>query len=102
MKNGIKKPIIEIAILLIIIGTFSGCISPTPKFVSHLGVMTGVSEKDASVVANSFDYHDKSKMLQILTSLADGKAIVKLRSGFGDTPISPFEISTLKPPMKMH
>lgn len=61
-----------------------------------------VSEKDGRVVANSFDYPDKNKMLQVLTSLPDGKAIVKLRSGFGEDPIPPFEISTLKPPMKMH
>jgi DNA helicase HerA-like ATPase len=61
-----------------------------------------VSEKDGRVVANSFDYPDKNRMLEVLTSLPDGRAIVKLRSSFGEDPIPPFEISTLKPPMKMH
>jgi hypothetical protein len=61
-----------------------------------------VSEKDARVIANFFDYSDKSKVLQVLTSLPDGRAVVKLRSGFGEKPMAPFEISTLKPPGKKH
>lgn len=65
-------------------------------------VVFRVSEKDGRIVANSFDYPDKNMMLQVLTSLPDGRAIIKLRSGFGEDPVPPFEISTLKPPMKMH
>ena len=61
-----------------------------------------VSEKDARIIANSFDYSDKSKVMGVLTSLPDGKAVVKLRSGFGEKPVPPFEIFTLKPPSKKH
>lgn len=65
-------------------------------------VIFRVSEKDARMIAGSFDFPDKNKILQVLTSLPDGKVIVKLRSGFGDSPIPPFEMFSLKPPMKMH
>ncbi len=65
-------------------------------------VIFRVAEKDARIIANSFDYSDKSKVMGVLTSLPDGKAIVKLRSGFGEKPVPPFEISTLKPPVKKH
>ncbi len=61
-----------------------------------------VSEHDARVIANTMGYPDKSKLLQVLTALPDGRAIAKLRSGFGEKPVLPFEIFTLKPPMKMH
>jgi len=61
-----------------------------------------VSEKDARMVADSFGSVDKSKVLRVLASLPDGKAVVKLRSGFGERPVPPFEISTLKPPTKKH
>jgi DNA helicase HerA-like ATPase/DNA-binding PadR family transcriptional regulator len=61
-----------------------------------------ISEKDARVIANSFSYGDRGRLLDVLTSLPDGKAVVKLRSGFGEKTIPPFEISTLKPPCKKH
>jgi len=61
-----------------------------------------VSEKDARMVADSFGSVDKSKVLRVLASLPDGRAVVKLRSGFGERPVPPFEISTLKPPSKKH
>lgn len=61
-----------------------------------------VSEHDARVVANSLGYGDKNRLMQVLTSLPDGRAVVQLRSGFGERPIAPFEIFTPKPPVKMH
>lgn len=65
-------------------------------------VIFRVAEKDARIIANSFDYSDKNKVLSVLTSLPDGRAVVKLRSGFGEKPIPPFEIYSLKPPVKKH
>lgn len=65
-------------------------------------VIFRVSQNDAGIIANSFDFRNRAKVLRVLTSLPDGKAVVKMRSGFGEQPIPPFEISTLKPPMKMH
>lgn len=61
-----------------------------------------VSERDARIISNSLGYADRSRLMQVLTSLPDGKAVVKLRSGFGEKPLPPFEISTLKPPSKKH
>lgn len=61
-----------------------------------------VSEKDARLVADSFGSIDKSKVLRVLASLPDGRAVVKLRIGFGEKPLPPFEIHTLKPPSKKH
>ncbi len=54
------------------------------------------------MVADSFGSVDKSKVLRVLASLPDGRAVVRLRSGFGERPVPPFEISTLKPPTKKH
>lgn len=61
-----------------------------------------VSEHDARVVGNSLGYGDKNRLMQVLTSLPDGRAVVQLRSGFGERPIAPFEIFTPRPPVKMH
>jgi len=61
-----------------------------------------VSESDASVAARSFEYGEKAKIMEVLTGLPDGKAVVKLRSGFGDRPMPSFEIFTLKPVGKKH
>lgn len=61
-----------------------------------------VSEHDARIVANSLGYGDKNRLMQVLTSLPDGRAVVQLRSGFGERPAVPFEIHTPKPPAKMH
>ncbi|MCU0849717.1 MAG: type IV secretion system DNA-binding domain-containing protein [Candidatus Thermoplasmatota archaeon] len=61
-----------------------------------------VSEHDARIVANSLGYEDKNRLMQVLTSLPDGRAVVQLRSGFGERPAVPFEIYTPKPPAKMH
>ena len=61
-----------------------------------------VSEKDARMVADSFGSVDKSKVLRVLASLPDGRAVVKLRSGFGENPVPPFEIYSPKPPTKKH
>lgn len=61
-----------------------------------------VSEHDARVVANSLGHGDKNRLMNVLTSLPDGRAVVQLRSGFGERPVAPFEIHTPKPPVKMH
>jgi hypothetical protein len=61
-----------------------------------------VSEHDARVIANTIGYADKNKLLNVLTNLPDGRAVVQLRSGFGERPLAPFEIHTPKPPAKMH
>ena len=61
-----------------------------------------VNEGDASIVARSFEYGEKSKIMDALTGLPDGKAVVKLRSGFGERSLPPFEISTLRPVGKKH
>ncbi len=60
-----------------------------------------VSKKDAKLVANYLG-GDRSRVVKALTSLPDGKAIVKLRSGFGERPVAPFEIFTSEPPYKKH
>jgi len=61
-----------------------------------------VGEGDASIIARSFEYGEKSKIIEVLTGLPDGKAVVKLRSGFGERSLPPFEISTFKPVGKKH
>ncbi|MBN1860324.1 MAG: type IV secretion system DNA-binding domain-containing protein [Candidatus Thermoplasmatota archaeon] len=61
-----------------------------------------VSEHDARVVGNSLGCGDKNRLMSVLTSLPDGRAVVQLRSGFGERPAVPFEIYTPKPPAKMH
>ena len=61
-----------------------------------------VPQNDARTISNSLGYHDRAKLMQVLTSLPDGKAVVKLRSGFGEKPFPPFEIFTSKPPYKKH
>jgi len=61
-----------------------------------------VNESDASIVARGFEYGEKSKIMDALTGLPDGKAVVKLRSGFGERSLPPFEISTLRPAGKKH
>ncbi|MFW6122074.1 MAG: type IV secretion system DNA-binding domain-containing protein [Petrotogales bacterium] len=60
-----------------------------------------VSKKDAKLVANYIGF-DRNRVVKALTSLPDGKAVVKLRSGFGERPVAPFEISTPEPPYKKH
>ncbi len=65
-------------------------------------VIFRVGQSDAGIIANTFDFRNRAKVLRVLTSLPDGKAVVKMRSGFGERPIPPFEISTLKPPTKKH
>lgn len=61
-----------------------------------------VSERDARIISNSLGYPDKTRLMNVLTSLPDGRAVVKLRSGFGEKPTPPFEIYTQKPPFEMH
>lgn len=61
-----------------------------------------VPESDARIISNSLGYPDRSKLMRVLTSLPDGRAVVKLRSGFGKKPMLPFEIHTPKPLTKKH
>ena len=60
-----------------------------------------VSGDDALTLARSIDMRQEKNLADILVSLPDGSAVVKLRAGFGEEPIRPFEILTL-PPLKRH
>lgn len=53
-----------------------------------------VSGEDALTIAKSFGIKDKERFAEILTNLPNGKALVKLRGGFGKE-AKTFEISTL-------
>ncbi len=64
-------------------------------------VIFRISERDARLVSDSLS-GDRNRIIRILTSLPDGKAIVKLRSGFGERPVPPFEVSTPEPPYIKH
>lgn len=59
-----------------------------------------VSSKDASTLSKGMQSTDN--LSKVLTSLPDGKALVKLRAGFGEEPSKPFEISTLGPLSQRH
>ncbi|RJS84177.1 ATP-binding protein [Methanophagales archaeon] len=61
-----------------------------------------VPQNDARTISNSLGYPDRAKLMQVLTSLPDGKAVVKLRAGFGEKILPPFEIFTFKPPVRKH
>ena len=65
-------------------------------------VIFRVSQSDAGIIANTFDFRNRATVLRTLTSLPDGRAVVRMRSGFGERPIPPFEISTFRPPTKKH
>ena len=56
-----------------------------------------VAGDDASVFSSSLDVENKEELITTLTSLPDGSAVVKLRAGFGEEPIPPFEIFAPKP-----
>jgi len=56
-----------------------------------------VSGEDARRLARNLDITREKELVSALTSMPDGTAIVKLRAGFGEEPIEPFEIYTLKP-----
>ena len=61
-----------------------------------------IPQSDARIISSSLGYRDRAKLMQILTSLPDGRAVVKLRAGFGEKPLPPFEIFTFKAPHKKH
>ncbi|MGQ9469762.1 MAG: type IV secretory system conjugative DNA transfer family protein, partial [Nitrososphaerales archaeon] len=56
-----------------------------------------VSGDDALTLARSINMRNERNLANLLVSLPDGSAVVKLRAGFGQEPIRPFEIFTLKP-----
>jgi len=56
-----------------------------------------VSGEDALLLARTLDIKREATLASISTSLPDGSAVVKIRAGFGQEPISPFEIFTLEP-----
>lgn len=58
-----------------------------------------VSGEDALTLARGINMRHEKNLANILVSLPDGSAVVKLRAGFGQEPIRPFEIYTL-PPLK--
>jgi DNA-binding MarR family transcriptional regulator len=45
----------------------------------------------------NINMRNKRSLANLLASLPDGSAVVKLRAGFGEEPIKPFEIFTLPP-----
>lgn len=65
-------------------------------------VIFRVGQNDSRIIANSVDYPDKPRLTGVLASLPDGKAVVKLRSSFGERSVPPFEIFTPKPLSKKH
>ena len=56
-----------------------------------------VSGEDALTLSRSINMRQERALANILVSLPDGSAVVKLRAGFGQEPIRPFEIFTLPP-----
>jgi len=56
-----------------------------------------VSGEDALILARNLDIRRERTLASVLTNLPDGSAVVKLRAGFGQEPIAPFEIFTLEP-----
>jgi DNA helicase HerA-like ATPase/DNA-binding MarR family transcriptional regulator len=56
-----------------------------------------VSGEDALTLARSINMRNERNLANLLASLPDGSAVVKLRAGFGEEPIKPFEIFTLPP-----
>jgi DNA-binding MarR family transcriptional regulator len=56
-----------------------------------------VSGEDALTLARSINMRNERNLANLLVSLPDGSAVVKLRAGFGEEPIRPFEILTLPP-----
>jgi len=56
-----------------------------------------VSGGDALTLARSINMRNERNLANLLVSLPDGSAVVKLRAGFGQDPIGPFEILTLQP-----
>ncbi|MGQ9469548.1 MAG: type IV secretion system DNA-binding domain-containing protein [Nitrososphaerales archaeon] len=56
-----------------------------------------VSGDDALTLARSINMRHERNLANLLVSLPDGSAVVKLMAGFGQEPIRPFEIFTLKP-----
>jgi DNA helicase HerA-like ATPase len=56
-----------------------------------------VSGEDALTLARSINMRSERSLASLLVSLPDGSAVVKLRAGFGEEPIRPFEILTLPP-----
>ncbi|MGQ9469666.1 MAG: type IV secretion system DNA-binding domain-containing protein, partial [Nitrososphaerales archaeon] len=56
-----------------------------------------VSGDDALALARSINMRHERNLANLLVSLPDGSAVVKLRAGFGQEPIRPFEILTLPP-----
>ena len=56
-----------------------------------------VSGDDALTLAKSINMRSERDLTNLLVSLPDGSAVVKLRAGFGEELIRPFEILTLPP-----
>jgi len=59
-----------------------------------------VAGKDASRIAENLERSRKAELTERLTSLPDGKALVKMRSSFGKLPKPPVEVETFRPPLR--